>query len=1115
MLALLLPLLLRFNFVHGTRASEDHDGHAASLNLLQRSTAFSLQGTSGRPADGHSSHVQPGSTSQANAVNRSNATDQQRSAPPDPPSLLPSTWLCLGPFRYREYDVDPLRAFGSIQEILSRAPPSLWESFRAKSKTFQAAVDQGLDHNKSLRQVSKMHTPNGSIVSNTSGLQFDLSLQPSFPNFPSETGPQGRTWWIMAYTNFTSDVKVVSANFMDALNQSGMNMTALNYKDDTTLGGGWAAGEFDLVEDTAVLVRCSENFQIDDSVVYLADTYNERRAVNVLHLKKGTHRLYINFASRSQDFACNLHADTQHARRFVTGLSEAKFNSITVTDVSDGTNPLIPLADVAVSNVVKGKLASPHLGLPVLNAAMEALSLSQATIANGPKPLEIQFMDTSPIQVGQVTTLKLQLRQTGDLDCGAKSYVNFTVALQPKGTESGTLYQASKVQLSVECRQHEGIVAYPDFDGSIQMLWVSPPNITRFEDGKCPASGCPLMLSLHGADVDAGPIWGETYNYDGPMANKSAGFPYPAWLVQPTNRWRWGTDWEQQGFDNIFSAVNFVETFLPLAPAATPAERRACCGLDKRKILATGHSMGGHGCEVFSSHFPDQLLGIGCAAAWGSIQSYAGQGDMPLLVDAVRHGELQAVGSEHNADFLSANLRGIPMHLFYGSADESVQTTEDKLTVQLVSSASGDPDAVQQTEMPGVPHWFDQRTPEMIAFFEHLLKPVSLALPQFPETFQFTVTNPLTFGSRGHLKLVEKSLASRPSDFFVQRCPGEPGSSPACHGARPGHLRTGGNASTQDGDPLWLLQTSNVHHFILELSSEAVLGRAWPRALEVDGLLFEDIGLNNTYHFCKLDRWAFCSGEEEKAPPFPMGAAVAVLRSSPVCIIHGSGEAHAAEAKKLANKMYFISRYSVPIVDAGPDVVANGTCSLPSNCDMANLILIGSPTENVLTGCLKCAFPYVRFFNNSEPALEGFAVGGSAYVNTRSGILALGRLPNSKRALLLHSKSAEGLARAVNNVPVSAFHDFDDFMVFGPDFGWQGQGGILASGHLNSQLQISTSESWVIPEHAVKADFPVVHAPDGDDPSCTDSGPARSAAGQSGGKALALLWSLLLALQWK
>lgn len=870
-----------------------------------------------------------------------------------PLSLLPASWLCLGPFRYRDYGTDPLRAFGSIQDVdrASRDHGDLWNGFHSRSSTFADALKTGLRYNDSLQRVSMMHTAIGSRTTDTSGLQLNLSSQRSFPNFPSETGPEGRTWWIMAYTNFSE--RTVPVDFKEALNSSGMNMTELNYQDSTTSGSGWAIGELNLTADTTLLMRCTDYFHIDDSPVYTPDLYGEHRSIQVVHLKKGPHRMYVQFSVPG--FFCDVYEDSQSAREVVTGLSGAEFNTIKVSDTSDGTSPFIPMADVAVSYFVKGVLASPHFGVPVLNAASASLFLGHASIIDGPTALEVKSMETVPVLSGQIQILKLQLNHTGQIECSQESSVNFTVALYPKG-EDNISFSPARISLSVPCREHGGIVAYPDFDGSIQMLWVEPPNITRFSNRKCPATGCPLMLSLHGSDVDLKPVWGDTYDYTGAQANRTNGFPYPAWLVQPTNRWRWGTDWEQQGFDNILSAVRYVEEVLPMAPGATVLDRKDCCGLDSRKTLVTGHSMGGHGCEVYSTHFPDKLLAVGCAAAWGSIQSYQGGVAPSLLIDDARHGIMYAVGSEHNADFLSANLRGIPMHAFYGSADDSVPTTENKLMAQLVSSASGNPHAVPQTESPGVGHWFEQNTPEMVQFFETALRPSetdgSVMLPQFPETFQFTVTSPLTYGSRGNLKLVEKVLASRPSQFFVERClTGLQVTvrNPMCERTMQS-LKTDPRGLKHGGDPLWVLRTSNVRRFVLDLAEGSVLGRAWPEALKVDGMLFEGLTANKTYHLCNQGGWYMCPND--KAPLFPAGPVDAGIRRAPVCIIHGSGTRHEAEALRLANKMYLISRYAVPIINAAAHVakVEEGDCSLPYGCDSANLIFIGSPTENALTG---------------------------------------------------------------------------------------------------------------------------------------------------------------------
>lgn len=170
------------------------------------------------------------------------------------------------------------------------------------------------------------------------------------------------------------------------------------------------------------------------------------------------------------------------------------------------------------------------------------------------------------------------------------------------------------------------------------------------------------MLSLHGASVSVGPVWGHSYELGG-----EEGFPYGAWLVQPTNRWHWGTDWEGPGLDNALGALRYVRDELPGAQGNV-TERRKSHSLDDTRVLVTGHSMGGHGCFVFASHFPDLLLGAACASGWPSLNSYAGDSHSSLL-DGTRRGLLEEARFEHAADFAHENLVGVPMLVIYGSKD--------------------------------------------------------------------------------------------------------------------------------------------------------------------------------------------------------------------------------------------------------------------------------------------------------------------------------------------------------------------------------------------------------------------------------------------------------------
>merc|ERR1719486_459041 len=102
------------------------------------------------------------------------------------------------------------------------------------------------------------------------------------------------------------------------------------------------------------------------------------------------------------------------------------------------------------------------------------------------------------------------------------------------------------------------------------------------------------MLSLHGSDVTISPNWGHNYALQG---DPTSSFPYPAWLLEPSNRYHWGTDWQVQGYDNALAALDFLRKY---TPGLRTDEERSLFQPDLDRLLVTGHSMGGHGCLVFS-----------------------------------------------------------------------------------------------------------------------------------------------------------------------------------------------------------------------------------------------------------------------------------------------------------------------------------------------------------------------------------------------------------------------------------------------------------------------------------------------------------------------------------
>ena len=106
-----------------------------------------------------------------------------------------------------------------------------------------------------------------------------------------------------------------------------------------------------------------------------------------------------------------------------------------------------------------------------------------------------------------------------------------------------------------------------------------------------------LVLTLHGAGVAA---LGQVDAY----ASK-------AWahLVAPTNRRRFGFDWEDWG---RLDAVEVLE------------DAQSHLESDPRRVYLTGHSMGGHGVWHLGVTYPDRFAALAPSAGWVSFFSYTG-----------------------------------------------------------------------------------------------------------------------------------------------------------------------------------------------------------------------------------------------------------------------------------------------------------------------------------------------------------------------------------------------------------------------------------------------------------------------------------------------------------
>ncbi len=313
------------------------------------------------------------------------------------------------------------------------------------------------------------------------------------------------------------------------------------------------------------------------------------------------------------------------------------------------------------------------ISLPLINTTDEWINAYITPSPGG------QF-DSSALTAADIAPLSIvnvpcEFSAEGDLPHDfAQDIYEFGVTISY--TLSGGVKQNETAQLKMRVRnapQSRRVTFASRMDGSVQYYGLLPP--TNYDLLK----EYGLILSLHGAGVEA----------EGQVdAYKPKDW---AFVVAPTNRRRFGFDWQDWGRLDMREVYEDVLARWPI---------------DANRVHLTGHSMGGHGTWYNAFTYPDMWATAAPSAGWTNFDLYVPMFlRQNVMIGAPKANMIWNLAMrEDNTLVLSENAMNLPIYALEGGADDNVPPQQPRMLAELLTKRGYN---IRYEEVPGMGHWWD------------------------------------------------------------------------------------------------------------------------------------------------------------------------------------------------------------------------------------------------------------------------------------------------------------------------------------------------------------------------------------------------------------------------
>ncbi len=403
----------------------------------------------------------------------------------------------------------------------------------------------------------------------------------------------------------------------------------------------WAVAKVTLTAPAHLMIMTGPSYEVwINGVLRPGDVYGSRTPYISLPAKAGENIVVVRYFVRAGKTGTSVNA---------YALLQTTSDELYINE-KDLTYPEFPVGDTT----------EVCLGAPVLNLSdIAAHTLVAKVVGNA------YFQETTRTYPGvgprALSQVAFSLKPKAAFTKGGEEV---TVKLHLESPALKFAYQREIKLKTVDTSAAYRWTRFSKVDNSCQYAGVRTPS--SFDKNKKYA----LILSLHGAGVE------------GIGQAKAYGQKDWAYIVAPTNRRRFGFDWEVWGRLDALEALDHA---------------MATFNIDPTKVYLTGHSMGGHGTWHVGVTTPGRFAAIGPSAGWQSFYTYGGS--------TKPSGAFARSQAHSDTKVYLSNLKRRGVYIIHGGSDTNVPTSEGQTMYKLVQKVTTD---VKYHEEPGAGHWWDK-----------------------------------------------------------------------------------------------------------------------------------------------------------------------------------------------------------------------------------------------------------------------------------------------------------------------------------------------------------------------------------------------------------------------